>query len=56
MTASIALVFSSIITLDFSRWYAMQGMLGVAAFVAIAAYGFWVALAGQPLLKDELHA
>jgi serine/threonine-protein kinase len=42
-------------TTDFSRWYAGIGMIGVLAFAAMAAFGFWVSLAGQPLLKDELR-
>jgi len=41
-------------TTDFSRWYAGLGLVGLLAFTAIAVYGFWVSLAGQPLFKDEL--
>jgi len=41
-------------TTDFSRWYAGIGMTGLVAFAAIAGYGFWVSLAGQPLFKDDL--
>ncbi len=54
MTVGISLFFSSAVSLDFSRWYAAQWLLGMFAFVALAGYGFWIALAGQPLLKDEM--
>jgi hypothetical protein len=43
-------------TTDFSRWYASIGLTGLLAFAALAGYGFWIALAGQPLLKDELRS
>ncbi|MHC4447900.1 MAG: hypothetical protein ACYSXF_08995 [Planctomycetota bacterium] len=42
------------LTLDFSHWYAGLGMVGPAVVVALGAYGFWTALAGQPLFRDEL--
>jgi len=41
-------------TTDFSRWYAGLGLVGLLAFTAIAVFGFWVSLAGQPLFKDDL--
>ena len=41
-------------TLDFSSWYAGIGMLGPVTVAALAAFGFWTALAGQPLFRDEL--
>jgi hypothetical protein len=41
-------------TLDFSNWYAAHCLLIVATFVAVAGWGFYNALAGQKLWKDEL--
>jgi len=41
-------------TLDFSAWYAGIGLLGPLAALALAGYGFWIALAGQPLFRDDL--
>ena len=41
-------------TLDFSRWYAGNSIVVLLSFVAIAAWGFYVSLGGQRLLKDDL--
>jgi hypothetical protein len=41
-------------TLDFSNWYAAHCLLIVATFVGIGVWGFYNALAGQKLWKDEL--
>jgi len=41
-------------TFDFSKWYAGIGLWGPLLVLALAGYGFWVALAGQPLFRDEL--
>jgi len=41
-------------TLDFSSWYAGVGLIGPLVAVALAGYGFWIALAGRPIFRDEL--
>ncbi len=41
-------------TFDFSKWYAGIGLCGPLLVLGLAGYGFWVALAGQPLFRDEL--
>ncbi|MHC4219071.1 MAG: serine/threonine-protein kinase [Planctomycetota bacterium] len=43
-------------TLDLSSWYAGAGLIGPLAALALAGYGFWIALAGRPLFRDELAA
>lgn len=42
------------VTLDLSRWYASNFVFVFLIFVAMAAWGFYIALAGQRLWKDEL--
>lgn len=41
-------------TADFSAWYAPNVIGVLLSFVAIAVWGFYAALAGQKVLKDEL--
>jgi serine/threonine protein kinase len=41
-------------TLDFTRWYAATSLCIVLSIVALAAWGFYTALAGQKLFKEEL--
>jgi len=41
-------------TLDFSQWYAPESIGVALSIIAMAAWGFYNALAGQRLLKDEL--
>ena len=41
-------------TLDFSDWYAPASVCFVLSIVALAGWGFYTALAGQRLLKEEL--
>jgi hypothetical protein len=41
-------------TLDFTRWYATTSLCIVLSIVALAAWGFYTALAGQKLFKEEL--
>ena len=41
-------------TLDFSDWYAPASVCFVLSTVALAGWGFYTALAGQKLLKEEL--
>ena len=39
---------------DFNAWFAPYGAADVAILLALAAYGFWVSLAGRPIFKDML--
>jgi hypothetical protein len=41
-------------TTDFNAWFTAYGMADLAILLALAAYGFWVSLAGQPIFKDML--
>jgi serine/threonine-protein kinase len=41
-------------TLDTSDWYAPASILVVLSFVALAVWGFFAALAGQKIFKEEL--
>jgi serine/threonine protein kinase len=41
-------------TLDFGEWYAPASIAVVLSIVALAGWGFYTALAGQRLLKEEL--
>jgi hypothetical protein len=41
-------------TLDFSNWYAAHCLFILLIFVAIAAWGCYLSLAGKTLWKDEL--
>jgi serine/threonine-protein kinase len=41
-------------TLDFSDWYAPAAICIVLSVMALAGWGFYTALGGQRLLKDEL--
>jgi serine/threonine-protein kinase len=41
-------------TLEFDRWTTPYGLTWLAILVALAAYGFVVSLAGQPIFKDML--
>ncbi len=43
------------LTLDFSSWYAGNGVIVLAAFAALAAFGLRTSLAGQPMFKDVLE-
>ena len=42
------------LTLDMSRFYAPQSLLGTLLLVAIAAYGFRYSLAGRPVFGGLL--
>ena len=48
------LLLSFPVTLDFTRWYAGIGIIGPLIVVALAGWGFWVALAGRPIFRDSL--
>lgn len=41
-------------TTDLDAWFTPYGMAELAIVLALAGYGFWVSLAGQPLFKDML--
>lgn len=41
------------VTLDFSRWYATSAMAIPLTILAIAIWGFYMALGGQKLIRDE---
>lgn len=41
-------------TMDFSAWYAPASACVVLSIIALAVWGFYTALAGQRLLKEEL--
>jgi serine/threonine-protein kinase len=43
-----------LITLDFSAWYAGGSLLAMGAVAALSIYAAHTALAGQPLLRDDL--
>ena len=42
------------ITFDFSRWYASYSMSAMVLVLAVAAWGFHAALAGQSLFKSDM--
>ena len=42
------------LTTDFSAWYAAATLVPLLAVAALAVWGFHTALAGRPLLKEEL--
>jgi hypothetical protein len=52
--ATFVMRASAIHTLDLDAWYAPYAIVPLAAVLALAAYGFWVSLAGQPIFKDML--
>jgi serine/threonine-protein kinase len=51
---SYALLAGCPFMLDFSSWYAGVGLVGPLAALALAGCGFWIALAGRPIFRDEL--
>jgi hypothetical protein len=40
-------------TLDFSEWYAPTAALAVLSVIAIAVWGFYHSLGGEPLWREE---
>jgi serine/threonine protein kinase len=42
------------VSLDFSNWYAARALAVILSFIVLAAWGFYISLAGQHLWKDEL--
>jgi serine/threonine-protein kinase len=43
-----------VLTLDSSAWYAGRSWFTLLLFAALAAYGFWISLAGRPLMKAHV--
>ena len=43
-----------VLTLDSSAWYAGRSWFTLLLFAGIAGYGFWISLAGRPLVKSQL--
>jgi hypothetical protein len=41
-------------TLDFSTWYASHVLGVILSFIALAVWGFYTSLSGQPLWRNEL--
>jgi len=41
-------------TTDLSAWYGPYAIASFVVIFAVAGYGFWLALAGQPIFKDIL--
>jgi len=39
---------------DLTVWYADVSIMGIAIIVALAAFGAYTSLAGQPILRSEL--
>jgi uncharacterized membrane protein YGL010W len=40
------------LTANFSAWYAGNGLVVVAFFLALAAFGFYTSQAGRPIFQD----
>ena len=47
---------STLLTLDPSNWYFGYSTATLLVTVAIAAWAFWISLAGRPLFNDEAPA
>ena len=45
---------AGVIMIDFDAWFAPYAMATLAILLALAAYGFWVSLAGQSIFRDTL--
>jgi hypothetical protein len=58
--AVIVGIFASMALIDFGAgyappaWYGGDALYAVAVVAAPALFGFWTALAGRPLLRDDL--
>lgn len=48
------LASSVVLTLDSSAWYAGRSWFTLLVFAALAAYGFWISLAGWPLMRGSV--
>ena len=49
-----SVILTNPVTSDFSMWYAPAGSFAVLATVALLLFGFYHALAGQPILSQWL--
>jgi serine/threonine-protein kinase len=49
-----ALSFNSVITSDFSSWYAKNTLFAFIVIMSLAIYGFYTSLAGQKIFQGEL--
>jgi serine/threonine-protein kinase len=59
LAAVVAQFLSSLLldfplTFDFSAWYAVNSLFGLAIVAALAIYGFYVSLAGRSIFREEL--
>jgi hypothetical protein len=52
--ACISTVAASPVTSDFSRWYAVNGLIALVAVFALALVSARISLAGQPLMRSSL--
>lgn len=43
------------LTTDLSAWYAENGWMGMALFLAIATFGFYTSQAGRPIFNDMVN-
>ena len=50
----VLLWFDFPLTLDFSRWYAGNGLFAVGVMVALSVYGFYTSLGGQKVFAGKL--
>ncbi|MBL8187953.1 MAG: serine/threonine protein kinase [Acidobacteria bacterium] len=50
----VMLWFEFPLTLDFSRWYAGNGLFAVGVMVALSGYGFYTSLGGQKVFAGKL--
>jgi serine/threonine-protein kinase len=50
----VELWFEFPLTLDFSRWYAGNGLFAVGVMLALSGYGFYTSLGGQKLFAEKL--
>jgi serine/threonine-protein kinase len=48
------LASSVVLTLDSSAWYAGRSWFTLVLFSALAGYGFWISLAGRPIVKSKI--
>ncbi len=48
------LVYGPPLTTNLLAWYGPYAIAGFVLIFAVAGYGFWLSLAGQPILKDIL--
>jgi hypothetical protein len=58
LSLAIWIAFTTISTfppaIDLSVWFAGRTLLALLFLAALACYGFWISLAGRPLLARDL--